>query len=205
MSTAQTTETGNNAAYKMAIYTFNYQVNTIQALTSNLTTAQTSANGLAMLEVYSNNYLTSSNDNDDTDTDFQNALNTLNSAMPNPGSGTNSAGDTPQEVLFIVTDGADDASISSNLTTISSSYGNSCCGGPPFRLQASINPLDNSGNEVLSSDYCANHQRPRHPHRYSVHRVSPASHQWLVQQPCIPVSGEYWHPVAELRLAGAFL
>jgi hypothetical protein len=31
--------------------------------------------------------------------------------MPNPGGGTNSAGDTPQEVLFLVTDGVEDETV----------------------------------------------------------------------------------------------
>jgi hypothetical protein len=35
-------------------------------------------------------------------------MNTINTAMPNPGNGTNSPGDTPQEVLFLVTDGVED-------------------------------------------------------------------------------------------------
>ena len=35
-------------------------------------------------------------------------LGALQRVMPNPGTGTNEAGDTPQEVLFIVTDGVED-------------------------------------------------------------------------------------------------
>ena len=35
-------------------------------------------------------------------------LGAINTMMPNPGNGTNVAGDTPQEVLFIVTDGVAD-------------------------------------------------------------------------------------------------
>ena len=31
--------------------------------------------------------------------------------MPNPGNGTNNAGDSPQGVLLIVTDGVDDVSL----------------------------------------------------------------------------------------------
>ena len=31
--------------------------------------------------------------------------------MPDPGNGTTAQGDTPQEVLFIVTDGVEDASV----------------------------------------------------------------------------------------------
>ena len=63
---------------------------------------------MSLLEVYSNNYLNSSNMNNDEDTDFQTALHSANTTMPNPGSGTGNAGDTPQEVVFLVTDGVDD-------------------------------------------------------------------------------------------------
>ncbi|HXL70335.1 MAG TPA: pilus assembly protein TadG-related protein [Rhizomicrobium sp.] len=158
MATAQSMESGNNAHYRAAIYTFDYQVNTLQALTSNLSTAESSAANLALLEVYSNNYLTSSNDNNDTDTDFQTALKSTNTAMPNPGSGTNNVGDTPQEILFIVTDGVDDAQIASPASPPSAtaaSYGNLSSGGSPWRLQATINPQNNGGSEVLTPDYCA--------------------------------------------------
>jgi Flp pilus assembly protein TadG len=108
MSTAQTTEVTNGAAYRMAINTFDVAFNSLQALTSNLTTAQTSAGNIALLTVYSNNWLTSSNNNSDTDTNYDQAMSGANTLMPNPGSGTNVAGDTPQEVLFFVTDGVED-------------------------------------------------------------------------------------------------
>lgn len=112
MSTASATEQSNNATYKMAIYTFDVNFNTIQNLTSNLTTAENAASNISMLEVYSNNWLTSSNDNNDTDTNSDNALRSVNSALPNPGSGTNNPGDSPQEVLFLVTDGVEDETVS---------------------------------------------------------------------------------------------
>jgi hypothetical protein len=108
MTTAQSTETTNSANYRVAINTFDVNFNSIQALTSNFSTAQTSAGGIAQLEVYSNNYLTSSNDNSDADTNIDNAMSSVNTLMPNPGSGTNAQGDTPQEVLFFVTDGVED-------------------------------------------------------------------------------------------------
>ncbi|MBV9554443.1 MAG: Tad domain-containing protein [Alphaproteobacteria bacterium] len=108
MTTATTTEQSNSATYRVAIYTFDVAVNTIQTLTSNLTTAQNSANNIQMLQVYSNNMLTSSNDNSDEDTNYDLAMNTINTKMPNPGNGTTAAGDTPQEVLMIVTDGVED-------------------------------------------------------------------------------------------------
>ncbi len=46
----------------------------------------------------------------DTATNYDVALNSINnpSIMPNPGNGTNVPGDTPQEVLFFVTDGVED-------------------------------------------------------------------------------------------------
>ena len=120
MTTAQNTEASNNASYRMAIYTFDINFNTIQALTSNLSTAATQAGTVQMLEVYDNNNLTKSCANSDTDTNFDNSYkdscgNThvgafpgINSVMTNPGNGTNLSGDTPQEVLFLVTDGVKD-------------------------------------------------------------------------------------------------
>jgi Flp pilus assembly protein TadG len=112
MTTAQTTETANNATYKMAIYTFDTAFNTVGPLTSNLTTAKSEAANVGMLEVYSNNNLTSTINNDDEDTNYDNAMSNINSIMPNPGNGTNAAGDTPQEVLFFVTDGVEDENVS---------------------------------------------------------------------------------------------
>jgi Flp pilus assembly protein TadG len=108
MTTAQTTEASNNAKYKMAIYTFDVNFTTYQTLTSNLSSAESSAGAIQMLEVYKNNCLTSSNCNNDEDTNYNNAMSNINSAMPAPGNGTNAVGDTPQEVLFLVTDGVED-------------------------------------------------------------------------------------------------
>jgi hypothetical protein len=105
MTTAQTSE-GGKSYYSMAIYTFDYQLNQIQKLTSNLTTAQNAANNIQLLEVYNNSgYLTKTNNNDDADTDFSAAMNGVNSEMATPGTGTKSS---PQEFLFIVTDGVNE-------------------------------------------------------------------------------------------------
>jgi Flp pilus assembly protein TadG len=108
MTTAQTTEQSNSATYGVSIYTFDTGFNTIQTLTTNLNTAETSAGNISMLEVYSNNWLTSTNQNNDEDTNYDNAMSSINAVMPNPGYGTNNQGDTPQEVLFFVTDGVED-------------------------------------------------------------------------------------------------
>jgi Flp pilus assembly protein TadG len=107
MTTAQQMEQPNNAQYQAAIYTFSYNgLNTVQLLTSNLTTAASSATNINVLEVYDNNYLTKTNQNSDTDTNFETAMSQINSLMPAPGTGTPAS--TPREVLFIVSDGVDD-------------------------------------------------------------------------------------------------
>ncbi|HEY1735579.1 MAG TPA: pilus assembly protein, partial [Methylovirgula sp.] len=100
---------------------FDYAFNTIQTLTSNMTTAQNSAGNMALLEVYQQNWLTQSQMQknqttaagyNDTDTDFSDAMSSINGVMPTPGGGTNETGDSPQEVLFLVTDGVEDAMVS---------------------------------------------------------------------------------------------
>jgi hypothetical protein len=115
MSTAASTEAANNATYKMAIYTFNNSgTSTVQTLTSNLTTAATAAGTIDVLEVYEESnggMLTPTDVNDDTDTNFESAISQINGVMPNPGTGASTS--TPQEVLFIVSDGVDDESNSS--------------------------------------------------------------------------------------------
>ena len=122
MTTAQTTEASNDAQYRMAIYTFDINFTTYQSLTSNLTMAESSANNISMLEVYANNILQCSSRSPctqldsppDVDTNYDNGMSNINSAMPAPGNGTNARGDTPQEVLFFVTDGVEDENVGGN-------------------------------------------------------------------------------------------
>jgi Flp pilus assembly protein TadG len=117
MTTASSTEAATNAQYRMAIYTFNTAMNTIQTLTSNLSTAQTAAQGIDVQLVYQNNWLTNTNQNNDTDTNFTTPMQQIDGIMPDPGTGL--AGGSPQEVLFLVTDGVEDktsASCSEPLT-----------------------------------------------------------------------------------------
>jgi Flp pilus assembly protein TadG len=121
-STAAATEASNSASYDMAIYTFDTNassgssgcsygspINTIATLTSNMTTASTEASNIALLEVYNNSGLLTSTCNDsDGDTDIDDSVTGMNSIMPTPGNGTSQRGDSPQEVLFFVTDGVED-------------------------------------------------------------------------------------------------
>ncbi len=112
MTTAQNTETTFSLtnAYRMAIYTFDINFNTILAI-SNFTTlsaAATAAQNITQLTMYSNNHLTSGDSNSDADTNYDNAMTQINNIMPAPGQGTRSPGDTPKEILFFVTDGEED-------------------------------------------------------------------------------------------------
>jgi Flp pilus assembly protein TadG len=108
MTTAQNTMNGNNATYRAAIYTFNIGFNTITSLTSNLGSAKTQAANIQLYEVPYQNW------NNDTITNYTSAMNQINSIMPNPGNGTNSPGDKPQEVMFFVTDGVEDETVGSS-------------------------------------------------------------------------------------------
>jgi Flp pilus assembly protein TadG len=113
-TTAANSEATNNSNYRMAIYTFDQAFNSIAPLTSDLSAAGTNANNIQLLEVYKNNWLTAANDNGDADTDFDTAMSSMNALMPNPGGGSNAAGDTPQEVMFVVTDGVEDENVNGN-------------------------------------------------------------------------------------------
>jgi hypothetical protein len=155
VTTANTMMTTNQSTYQMAAYTFSDGVKNILTMapttSANIPTMQTaftaitpplmSDNGtLASGATYtyptsSSNYstvtLAANTQNDDAGTNFNYALTTLNNAMPTPGQGSNRTGDTPQEVLMIVTDGVDDVSLynssycsTSQVWSYSNSYGN---------------------------------------------------------------------------------
>lgn len=104
----------NNTTYKAALYTFDVALNTLATLTTP-TTAGTKVSNIALMPVYYQNCVfsgcsSSSATNPPTDygTDIAGALKSLNDIMPNPGLGSNAANDTPQEVVFLVTDGVED-------------------------------------------------------------------------------------------------
>src|SRR5208337_427255 len=97
-----------------------------------------------VMEMYSNNNncatsaCTSASGPGDVGTNYDDSLGKLSqsSYIPNPGTGTNQPGDTPQEVLFIVTDGVEDEQNGS-------------------RLQQAINDLGNApGGNSLGTNWC---------------------------------------------------
>jgi len=142
MTTAQTTEVNNNTTYRAAVYTMDYSLNQLYPLTTNLSSIGSglTSSPLQALEVYDNNCLTVSNCNSDEDSYLDTNLSGLNTIMPNPGNGSSAPGDTPQEVLMIVSDGVQD-------------YLNSSCSYTTAlpRCQAPINTSINSANGL---DWC---------------------------------------------------
>ncbi|HWF95513.1 MAG TPA: pilus assembly protein TadG-related protein [Xanthobacteraceae bacterium] len=112
MDTATTTMQNFNSTYRMAIYTFNTGgINTITKLTSSLSTAKSLAAGIDVLEVCQNNQSPKCVNNNDEDTDFEAAMSGINNTNIMPAPGTGMAGSTPEEVLFIVSDGVDDSNV----------------------------------------------------------------------------------------------
>jgi Flp pilus assembly protein TadG len=106
-TTATTVAQQNQSTYRMALYTFNNAgASVVTPLTSSLSTVSSQAQNIDVMEVWDNNWLTSTNNNSDADTDFGQAMSNMNTNMPTPGSGL--SGSQPQEVLFIVSDGIDD-------------------------------------------------------------------------------------------------
>ncbi|RXH35891.1 hypothetical protein XH99_09310 [Bradyrhizobium nanningense] len=104
----------NNTTYKAALYTFDIALNELAALTTP-SGAGAKVSSIALMPVYYQNCVFSgcssksaTNPPTDYGTDIAGALSSVNNIMPNPGLGSNAANDTPQEVVFIVTDGVED-------------------------------------------------------------------------------------------------
>jgi Flp pilus assembly protein TadG len=133
LQTASTTTASSEFAtppqYRFAIYSmdslWSIGLAQLMARTANYATGWTTASAtFGVMEMFQNNdkcansscssgTATSSNNYDalaDTATNFDDSLGKLSQTtyIPNPGNGTNQTGDTPQEVLFIVTDGVED-------------------------------------------------------------------------------------------------
>jgi Flp pilus assembly protein TadG len=101
----------NNTTYKAALYTFDTGLNTLATLTTP-TLAGNQISNISLMPVLYQNCVTSSSCNTDYGTNIAGALSSLNGIMPTPGLGSNAAGDTPQEVIFLVTDGVEDKIVS---------------------------------------------------------------------------------------------
>jgi Flp pilus assembly protein TadG len=150
-TTAQSTLFATPPKYRFSIYSMDslWQIGLtpLMALTSNYTSGWSSASGnFGVMEMYSNNNdcansacsSSTTSPGGDVATNYDDSLGKLSqtSYIPNPGNGTNQSGDTPQEVLFIVTDGVEDEQN----------------GG---RLQQAINDLGSApGGNSSSTNWC---------------------------------------------------
>jgi Flp pilus assembly protein TadG len=138
MSTAAATATRNSTTYGVSVSTIDYKVSQLYQtgdISSHLSAARTAVGTLQQLEVAYNqclilddcNAFGAGSDQDSVLDSGISTLNTLNTrtyttsigpgyAMYTPGQGSGNAGDTPQEVLFIISDGVVDESIAGNRT-----------------------------------------------------------------------------------------
>ena len=122
-TTSQSTLFATPPQYRFSIYSmdslWSIGLTQLMALTSSYTSGWTTAStNFGVMEMYSNNNdcansacsSSTTSPGGDVATNYDNSLGDLSktSYIPNPGNGTNQPGDTPQEVLFIVTDGAED-------------------------------------------------------------------------------------------------
>jgi hypothetical protein len=121
-STAASGQFSTPPKYQMAAYSTNSlwtlpsTNNQLMGMTSDYVAGwTTAAANFATMEMYSNNTACANSSCSsgtsgagDAETNYDTALSSINTTMPTAGNGTNVAGDTPQEVLFFVTDGVED-------------------------------------------------------------------------------------------------
>ena len=151
-TTAQSSQFSTPPKYRFSIYSmdtlWSIGLNQLMPLTTNyIANWTTDSANFGVMEMYSNNNdcanaacsTSTTAPGGDVATSYDDSLGKLSqsSYIPNPGNGTNQAGDTPQEVLFIVTDGVEDED----------------SGGS--RLQQAINDLGNApGGNSNSTNWC---------------------------------------------------
>jgi hypothetical protein len=150
-TTAQSTVFATPPQYRFAIYSmdslWSIGLSQLMPLTSNYTSGWTSASAnFGVMEMFSNNNncansacsSSTTTPGGDVATNYDDSLGKLSQStyIPNPGNGTNQHGDTPQGVLFIVTDGVEDEK----------------SGG---RIQQAMNDLGNApGGNSSSTNWC---------------------------------------------------
>ena len=151
-STAQSSQFATPPQYRFSIDSmdslWSIGLNQIMALTTSyIANWTTDSSNFGVMEMYSNNNdcansacsSSTASPGGDVATSYDDSLGKLSqtSYIPKPGNGTNESGDTPQEVLFIITDGVEDEE----------------SGGS--RLQQTINDLGNApGGNSNSTNWC---------------------------------------------------
>jgi Flp pilus assembly protein TadG len=106
---AKTAATQNATTYRMALAHFDYTYHTLVAGPTNLDTVKSQVSNAVLLPYCRNNQRVCGTSDNDQATDFTGAFTGALAQLPaTSGNGTNQAGDTPQAMLFIVTDGMRD-------------------------------------------------------------------------------------------------
>ncbi len=115
MTQATTTMSQNNAVYRAALNTFaasdtraNNSFQTLSAITGNLPSVGTAASNAQTSFYYKNSCPTSAFCNNDQDSAMSDAFTKMNNTIPVPGNGSKNVGDTPQNILFLISDGMRD-------------------------------------------------------------------------------------------------
>jgi hypothetical protein len=129
----------NNTTYKAGIYTFDYNLNTIQTLTTP-TTAGTQIPNIQLMTVDHQNCVVAGSCNTDYGSDIWGGLSGVNAIMPLPGGGTSQAGDTPQEVIFLVTDGVEDKLVPTSTSCDANATYPLPTAGSKWRCQQPLDP-----------------------------------------------------------------
>lgn len=110
---AATTAVHNNVTYNLQMFGFGYgaPVRLTGTMANVSTMAAASVPDLLSMQPlwYQNNCITQANCINDQASDFSTMLTAMNTTMPNPGTGQ--AANSPQEVMFVVTDGMDDENL----------------------------------------------------------------------------------------------
>ncbi|MBA3898529.1 MAG: hypothetical protein H0X36_15665 [Sphingomonadaceae bacterium] len=99
----------NHANYRMALANFDYKYNNIVGVPSDLDFVKTKVPNATLLPYCQNNQRICGTGDNDTATDYTTALGGALLGLPGTaGNGTNDVGDTPQAILFLITDGMRD-------------------------------------------------------------------------------------------------
>lgn len=106
---AKDAATQNETTYRMALASFDYQYRNIVAAPTNMDTVKAQVSNAVLLPYCRNNQRVCGTGDNDQATNFTAAFTGALANMPlTSGNGTKVAGDTPQAMLFIVTDGMRD-------------------------------------------------------------------------------------------------
>ncbi|BBD97978.1 hypothetical protein SAMIE_1014790 [Sphingobium amiense] len=108
---ATATAAENKAKYRFAMSNFDISYKSVLAAPTTPSTAKSSASSLQLLTVCRNNQAVCGVNDNDQHTNFTAAFTGALANLPLvPGSGSNQPGDTPQAILFLITDGMRDES-----------------------------------------------------------------------------------------------